>query len=50
MSAAQDSCKECRTTRGYHAALHAGHLWTRVDCPAYITLNGDDCDCAGVPA
>jgi hypothetical protein len=47
MSAAQDACQQCaRVLDGYpHAGLHAGHIWTEVRCPAYRTLDGDDCTC-----
>ena len=46
-SAAQDDCPQCSKEPGYHANLHAGHVWTNTSCPAYKSLDGDDCTCGG---
>lgn len=47
VTAAQAACPKCKETPGWHADLHAGHVWTNVDCPAYRTQDGDDCTCGG---
>jgi len=41
----QDACPQCHAQPGYHAGLHAGHVWTNVHCPAYATGLGSDCEC-----
>lgn len=41
----QAACQQCSESDCYHAGLHAGHIWTNVRCPAYVTRNGDDCTC-----
>lgn len=44
-SAKQRACSKCSVDDCYHAGLHAGHIWTTMTCPAYVTRNGDDCTC-----
>lgn len=45
VSVEQAACPKCSASPTYHAGLHAGHVWTNVQCPAYQTRNGDDCIC-----
>lgn len=39
------ACEQCRTSPGFHAGLHVGHIWTETRCPAYRSGNGADCTC-----
>jgi hypothetical protein len=48
-NAEQDACEKCQARPGYHADLHAGHIWTNVSCPAYRSMDGADCTCGGNP-
>lgn len=44
-SKAQKDCEKCKAEPGFHAGLHAGHIWTNKECPAYKSQDGDDCTC-----
>ena len=50
-SKAAAHCFYVRDTREQLAAADAslgvGHVWTRVACPAYRSLNPADCTCGG---
>lgn len=46
MTTAREGVKQEHWDRaGRDATLGVGHCWTNVYCPAYRTLDPDDCDC-----